>query len=94
MITIAISDDAATKLRSLLDEEDVGAYVRIREYTTGSPCCLKKFLGLTIDEKNDEDVEGKAQDMAFVLEEDLVDQFGEKYSISLCDQKSFVVNAE
>ncbi|MDR3175489.1 MAG: ErpA-related iron-sulfur cluster insertion protein [Desulfovibrio sp.] len=82
-MNISITADAADKLSSLLKKEGGDAVVRIREGKVGSACRCKIVLKLSIDEREDEDVEGQAASLPFVISEDLADQYGEKFSVSL-----------
>ncbi len=50
MFKVFMTDNAKGRILEILqnsDEDD--ASVRIREYSTGTPCCRKTVLGLTVD---------------------------------------------
>jgi hypothetical protein len=44
-------------------------------------------LRLSIDEREDGDREGEAQTLPFVINGDLADQYGEKFSVFLDEQR-------
>ncbi|MDR2574314.1 MAG: ErpA-related iron-sulfur cluster insertion protein [Desulfovibrio sp.] len=92
-MNIAITSDAAEKLETLLKEEGKQAVVRIRETKVGSACKSKIVLRLSIDEREDEDREGEANSLPFVISEELAEQYGENFSVSLDENKMPVVEA-
>jgi hypothetical protein len=92
-VDIKIDDDIAVKLRNLLDNEDNNAVVRLRETKVGDGCKARLVLRLSIDEREDDDVEFKVKSMPFVINEELVDQYGENFTVTLNDQQAFDVKA-
>ncbi|GHT87221.1 hypothetical protein FACS1894116_01090 [Betaproteobacteria bacterium] len=93
-MNITLTDDAATRLRTLLENEGEDACIRIRETKIGAACKARIVLVLSIDEREDEDVEEEAGALPFVINSDLVDQYGEAFSVSLDGMKVPVVVAE
>lgn len=51
------------------------------------------MLRLSIDEREDDDVEGEANSLPFVISEDLADQYGLDFSVDLDEEKMPVVVA-
>ncbi|MDR2819932.1 MAG: ErpA-related iron-sulfur cluster insertion protein [Desulfovibrio sp.] len=90
---IKIDDDIAAKLRNLLDNEDDNAVVRLRETKVGDGCKARLVLRLSIDEREDDDVEFNVKSMPFVINEELADQYGENFTVTLNDQQAFEVKA-
>ena len=76
MISLAMSDEVKTRLRENLKTEGGEARVRVREYSTGTPCCRKTVLGFTIDEQDEDDVCAEIEGMPFVISEELVEKWG------------------
>ena len=91
---ISLTDDATTKLRTLLAAEGEDAVLRIRETKVGSACKSRLVLMLSIDEREDGDLEGEAESMPFVINEDLADQYGQSFSICLCENGLPTVTAQ
>jgi hypothetical protein len=91
---LKIDDDIAAKLRKLLEDEGKDAVVRVRESKIGPPCKAKLVLRLSIDEREDGDVEFNVKAMPFVMNEDLVEQYGENLKVTMTeDQQAFDVKA-
>lgn len=82
-MNITVTTEAATKLRALLDEEGEDSVVRVRETKIGSACKSKFVLKLSIDEREDDDVETEVESIPFVINKELVDQYGKSFSVSL-----------
>ena len=89
-MNISLTDDAAQRLHTLLESEGENACIRIRETKTGSACKSRIVLVLSIDEREEDDVEEKAGTLPFVINSDLVEQYGEEFAVSL-DEKQFPV---
>lgn len=88
---ITLKDGVAKKFRDLLDLEGEDAVIRIREVKVGAACKAKIMLRASIDERNDEDVEVETDSIPIVLDEELVDQYGTAYTISLCPESGIPV---
>ncbi|MDR2669572.1 MAG: ErpA-related iron-sulfur cluster insertion protein [Desulfovibrio sp.] len=88
---ITISDEAASKLRTLLGEEGDAACVRVRESKIGAACKSRIVLRLSIDERSDDDLEAPAQSVPFVIDRDLADQYGENFVVALDEHQAFTV---
>lgn len=80
---IKVNDAAAKRLAELLKEEGGDAVVRIREVQSGTPCKRKTELRLSIDEREDSDVDGQASALPFVINEDLADQYGKSFVVEM-----------
>jgi hypothetical protein len=92
-VNIKFDGDIAAKLRKLLDNEGSDAVIRLRETKVGDGCKARLVLRLSIDERESDDVECKIESMPFVINEDLVDQYGENFIVTLNDQQAFDVRA-
>ncbi len=92
-MNITLTSDAADKLRALLDEEGPEARIRVRETKIGCACKSKIVLRLSIDEFQDDDLEGKAGTLPFVIHPDVVDQYGTSFAVSLDEHQTFEVQA-
>ena len=83
MLNIKVTSEAAARLRAIVDEEGKDAVVRVRETKCGAGCKSAIVLRLSIDEREDEDVEGEAEALSFVIAQDLVDTYGNNFFVSL-----------
>jgi hypothetical protein len=88
---ISMASEVVDKLKFLLNQEGADAVVRVRETKIGSACKSKIVLRLSIDEREDDDVEGQAQSLPFVINKELVEQYGENFSVVLDEHQSFDV---
>lgn len=84
MLKMTLTDEAAQKLKTLLEEEGDDMCIRIRETQVGTPCKRKIVLRLSFDERGDDDVEGQAGSLPFVIEQELSEQYGLSFSVDLC----------
>lgn len=76
MISLSLDDAVKTRLMEILRaEDDADARIRIREYSTGTPCCRKTVLGFTVDEREDDDVSADIEGMPFVMNGELVEKW-------------------
>lgn len=93
-MNIAMDAAIIDKLRRLLANEDDDAVVRVRETKIGSACKARTVLRLSIDTREDDDVEAEIQSMPFVMNEDLVDQYGENLQVTFLEEdQAFDVKA-
>jgi Fe-S cluster assembly iron-binding protein IscA len=92
-MNITLTDDAADRLRALLENEGEDACIRIRETKIGAACKAKIVLVLSIDEREDDDVEEEVNALPFAINSDLVDQYGEEFAVSLDEKQIPVVVA-
>lgn len=93
-MNIALNDDIKGKLRKLLANEGDDAVVRVREAKIGSACKARTVLRLSIDEREDEDVEATIDSIPFVINEELVEQYGDDFTVEfLEDDQAFDVKA-
>lgn len=54
MFTVTVDDAMLARLREMLEDEDDGVRVRLREYKHGGGCHAKFILGLGMDEPDEE----------------------------------------
>jgi Fe-S cluster assembly iron-binding protein IscA len=93
-MNVTVSGDAATKLRTLLSEEEENSCIRIRETKVGTACKSRLELRLSFDERDDEDMEGEAESLPFIINQDLAEQYGTNFSVSLDEHGMPVVAAQ
>ncbi|ASW43215.1 HesB-like protein [Clostridium isatidis] len=74
MDKILISEEAYKEFKAFLDENEVDNY-SIRINLAGFGCSGPAF-NITVDEPQDGDVVEKVNDITFVVEENLIDEFG------------------
>ncbi len=74
MDKILISEEAYKEFKEFLDENEVDNY-SIRINLAGFGCSGPAF-NISVDEARDGDVSQKVNDIVFVVEEKLVDEFG------------------
>ncbi|MBE6053587.1 MAG: HesB-like protein [Clostridium sartagoforme] len=74
MDKILISEEAYKEFKSFLDENEVDNYT-IRINLAGFGCSGPAF-NISVDDVKDGDVTQKVNDITFVVEEKLVDEFG------------------
>ncbi len=86
-----MSSDIVEKLRKLLAGEDDDAVVRVRETKIGTPCKARTVLRLSIDTREDDDVDAEVEDMPFVMNEELVEQYGTNFVVTLDEDQAFDV---
>lgn len=93
MLNITMTDEAAARLKSLMEQESDDMCIRVRETQVGTPCKRKIVLRLSIDEREDDDVEAQVDGLPFAVPEEMIDQYGESFSISLGEDDVPVVAA-
>ena len=85
MIQIDITPDVSEKFKQLLaDENSEDAVFRIRESKVGGGCKSRIELRVSLDEREDpdEECEVTVDGMPFVINNDVIDSYGKKYSIA------------
>ncbi|MEF2145097.1 MAG: ErpA-related iron-sulfur cluster insertion protein [Desulfovibrionaceae bacterium] len=85
MFSVELSEDAVALLKLTVQKEGEGFGMRIFQYQTGTPCCRKTLLGVTPDKKDGlhDDVESMQSGIQFIAEQEVLDQYGDKFSITL-----------
>lgn len=86
-----MSSEIVEKLHKLLESEDDDAVVRVRETKIGTPCKARTVLRLSIDTREDEDVVTEFENMTFVMNEELAEQYGADFMVTLDDDHAFDV---
>lgn len=74
MKSILISNEAYQEFKVFLDENKVESY-NIRINYGGTACSGPRF-NITIDEKKEDDIVEQVQDITFMIDKNLVDEFG------------------
>ena len=92
MFTVTVNEEMLAKLRSMLEDEDEGTCVRLREYTLGGGCRSRIILGLALEEK-DEDESVTVEDVTFIADSDFLLRYGRKFSLGLNEEKQVEVKA-
>ena len=86
-MNIAMNNDIVGKLRQLLATEDDDSVVRIRETKIGSACKARTVLRLSIDMREDEDVETEIDAIPFVMNEELAEQYGTDLVVNYIEEE-------
>lgn len=84
MIQVTLTPDISSKFKKLLaDENSEDAVFRIRESKVGGGCKSRIELRVSLDEREDpdEEIELTVDGIPFVIHNDVIDSYGEKYSI-------------
>ncbi|MCL1939498.1 MAG: ErpA-related iron-sulfur cluster insertion protein [Desulfovibrionaceae bacterium] len=83
-MNVKMNNGVAEKFRALLKEEGGDAAVRIRETKVGTACKARIVLRASIDdEREDDDVVAEIDSIPFVINEELVEQYGLDFVITL-----------
>ena len=94
MFTVTVNEEMLAKLRSMLEDEDDGTCVRLREYTLGGGCRSRIILGLALEEKDeDEDESVDVKDVTFIADSDFLLRYGRKFALTFNDEKQVEVKA-
>jgi len=94
MFTVTIDEAMLQKLRAMLEKEDEGTCVRLREYKVGGGCHCKIALGLGMDVPDEEeDEQVRVHDVPFVAEKDFLLKHGKAFSLSFSEDKGVMVTA-
>ena len=94
MFTVTVDDEMLAKLRSMLENEDEGTCVRLREYTLGGGCRSRIILGLALEEKDEDEDEGVVvEDVTFIADSDFLLRYGRKFALAFNDEKQVEVRA-
>jgi len=96
MFYVSMTDDVQKILKNIVENEGNGYGLRIFQYQTGTPCCRKTLLGVTPDKKDffGNDAEQVHCGIYFYIDQDVIDQYGEKYSIKMNEHNMPDVTAE
>lgn len=82
-MSINVNKDAYNELKSILDEKNI-TDTTVRLFVAGMGWSGPQF-NLSIDDKNENDIAVDVDDLTFVVEKDLVDQFGD-FEVKFFDQ--------
>ena len=94
MFAVTVNEELLDKFRSMLEDEDEGACIRLREYTLGGGCRSRIILGLALEEMDeDEDESVKVEDVTFIADSDFLLRYGRKFSLGLNEEKQVEVKA-
>lgn len=94
MFTVTVNEEMLAKLRSMLEDEDEGTCVRLREYTLGGGCRSRIILGLALEEKDeDEDESVDVEDVTFIADSDFLLRYGRSFALIFNDEKQVEVKA-
>ena len=91
-MNITMDNEVMEKLRALLAAEDNDtAVVRVREARVGGGCESKLLLRLSIDEREDEDITAEINSIPFAINEELAEQYGTDFVVTLNELQDFKV---
>jgi hypothetical protein len=90
-MNFTMSSEIVDKLHKLLATEDDDSVVRVRETKIGTPCKARTVLRLSIDTREDDDVDAEVENMHFVMNEELVAQYGTDFTVTLDEDQAFDV---
>ena len=94
MFTVTVNEEILAKLRSMLEDEDEGTCVRLREYTLGGGCRSRIVLGLAMEEMDgDEDESVQVEDVTFIADGDFLLRYGRKFALGFNEEKQVEVRA-
>ena len=94
MFTVSVNEEILAKLRSMLEDEDEGTCVRLREYTLGGGCRSRIVLGLAMEEMDeDEDESTVVEDVTFIADSDFLLRYGRKFALGFNEEKQVEVRA-
>ena len=93
MFIVTVGEDILAKLRSMLEDEDEGVCVRLREYTLGGGCRSRIVLGLALEERDDEDESTTVEDVTFIADGDFLLRYGRKFALEFNGEKQLEVHA-
>ncbi|NJB69152.1 iron-sulfur cluster insertion protein [Desulfobaculum xiamenense] len=94
MFEVTIPEEMLEKLRSMLEDEDEGTCVRLREYKHGSGCSSKIILGLGMEERDeDEDVSVEVQGVPFIADKDFLVKYGTTFTLEFNENGEVVMHA-
>ena len=94
MFAVTVNEELLDKFRSMLEDEDEGTCVRLREYTLGGGCRSRIILGLALEEKDeDEDESVTVEDVTFIADSDFLLRYGRTFALGFNDEKQVEVRA-
>ena len=94
-MNITMGNEIMEKLRTLLAaENNDAAVVRVREARVGGGCESKLVLRLSIDERESEDIEAEINSIPFVINEELAEQYGTTFVVTLDELQDFYVQPQ
>ncbi len=97
MLQISVLPEVIVKFKELIQEE-VGedSVFRIRETKVGGGCKSRMELRVSLDEREDPDMEQEIQidGLPFVVSNDVIDSYGLKYSIVVDEHNMPAVRSE
>lgn len=86
-MNIAMNNEIVGKLNQLLAGEDNDSVVRIRETKIGSACKARTVLRLSVDLREDDDIEAEINAIPFVMNGDLAEQYGTELTVSYLEEE-------
>ena len=91
VMNVSITGEVASRLRHILVEEHYDAVIRIRERRVADSATGRTILWLSVDERAEDDLEDEVEYLPFVIARDLVEQYGNAFSVSLDERRNFAV---
>ena len=101
MFTVTVDDAMLARLREMLEDEDDGVRVRLREYKHGGGCHAKFILGLgmavikgnTMKPDEEEDICIDIDGVPFVAARDFLDKYGKRFSLGYNANREVLLEA-
>ena len=94
MFKVTIDENMLARLREMLEDEDDGYCIRLREYKLGGGCRTRIILGLGTDELNeDEDEQIELDSVPFIADADFLLRYGREFAVSFNEEGQMVVEA-
>ena len=94
MFAVTVNEEMLKRLRSMLEDEDEGVCVRLREYTLGGGCRSRIILGLALEEMDeDEDQSVTVEDVTFIADSDFLLRYGRTFALTFNEEGQVEVKA-
>lgn len=94
MFSVSIPEAMLEKLRIMLEAEDEGTCVRLREYKHGSGCSSKVILGLGMDAfEEEQDVQVDVSGVPFIADKDFLVKHGTSFTLAFNDNGEVLLHA-
>ncbi len=95
MFSVSFDDDMFNKIKNLLEDEDDGTGIRLKEYKVGSACKTKFVLGIGMDEPDEDEDETMIIDgVLFLAEKSFLERYGNSFRIYLNENKNVSLKVE
>jgi len=94
MFAVTIGEEMLAKLRAMLEDEEEGTCVRLREYKMGGGCHSRIVLGLALEEiEEGEDESAEVDGVIFIADGDFLLKYGREFALDFTEDKQVEVRA-